>query len=143
MPEPVSSPTRAPNSSQYDPAECDPTRASCAAPVLTLEPVVIEGRPPRAAPSCEREHEAAALGCGLGAAALVVSTLGKTSILDVPRVVVSALREGAGCARLITAYDQCKEEGAARIAAANQCQADGGIAVAGVEKNEVVCLRQP
>ncbi|HEY6081003.1 MAG TPA: hypothetical protein VIW29_19445, partial [Polyangiaceae bacterium] len=122
MPEPVSSPSRAPNSSQYDPAECDPTRASCAAPaappVLTLEPVVIEGRPPRAAPSCEREHKAAALGCSLGTAALVASTIGKTSPTELPRVVISALREGIGCARLIADYDQCKADGAVRIAAA-------------------------
>lgn len=146
MPDPISSTSSAPNSSHYDPSECDPTRASCAPPPapkqITLEPMVIEGRPPRSAPACERELKVAALGCSLGAASLVALALGKTSVLALPGL-VSLVKEAASCAKLISDYELCKSDGAARIADANRCEADGGTAVAGVERNEVVCLEQP
>ena len=118
------------------------TATSPASTPITLETIVIEGRPPRVAPTCEGKLQSAVLSCSLGAASLVASVLGSAGGLSLGTF-LRAVKEGLSCARVITEYSECKEEGAARTAAANRCEADGGVAVAGVEKSEVVCLQQP
>lgn len=140
MPDPVSSSA---NSSVYDPSLCDPTRTSCIEPpeprVVTLPEVVVEGRVPRTPPSCKDQRNAAVAGCTLGIAPLLLSTAEKG--VATPSAVLSAVKEGMACAKLVSEYISCQRDGALRTAVANSCEAAGGTPVQGVEKNEIVCLK--
>jgi hypothetical protein len=137
MPDPVSG---SPNRSVYDPSQCDPSLASCAEPpkpnVVTIPDVVIEGHVPRRPPSCEQQQSGAIVGCILGAVDIAMSAHG-----GIGNALSSSLKEGFSCGKLVAEYFNCKQEGEARTAVANGCEADGGTALAGVEKNEIVCLK--
>ncbi len=137
MPDPVSS---SPNRSVYDPSQCDPSLASCAEPpkpnVVTIPDVVIEGHVPRKPPGCEQQKYGAVVGCILSAAEIAVSASD-----GMTKGIVTGLKEGFACGKLVAEYLTCKREGEERTAAANRCEAAGGTAVSGVEKNEIVCLK--
>lgn len=146
MPDPIG-PAPAPVST------CDPELASCldaepavSSRVITLPPVVIEGRaqpaPPgrHEAPSCKTEADAATQGCVTaviaGAGTLAAAPTGAGLIVGA----AATINQVTSCQRLIAAYDDCKTVGAARADAANQCEARGGTPFSGIEKTEIICL---
>ncbi len=158
MPSPISSA----NSSVYDrtqlvsDASGDSSTMSWApeppVKVVTIEPVLIEGeasrndlvaayeQSKRRVPECQNEALAAAVGCG-AAALSTASTLAAA-----PTGIGLAVGMGAtvvnvtNCWRLIDAYNDCRELGAARAEVAERCEERGGVPLSGVADNELVCL---
>lgn len=146
MPDPIGS-ASAPTST------CDPQLASCldAEPILssrviTLPPVVIEGRaqpaPPgrHQAPSCKAEADAAVQGCIAGALSTVSAVASASSSATLLTSLAATVNHVSSCQRLIAGYDDCKTVGAARAEVANHCESQGGTPVSGVERTEIICL---
>ena len=161
MPDPISSNSSAPidHSSLSD---CDPNVASCPPPptappasstrTVTLDPVYVVGDAgpgaqalvqrgsAQLAPSCTAELASSAVSCPLVTGGVLTTIAASPSIVGGAAGLVATFGLSVQCGKDIASYIACKDAGEARSEIEADCDARGGVALAGASPNTVICL---
>jgi len=155
MPDPISN-----NPAPFDPSllyeHCDSSRATCApAPPsppatrsVTIEPVYVMGDAGPGAqelvrrqsvPSCSPELASSFVSCPLIAGGVLTTIAASPSLIGGAAGLVGTFGLSVQCGKDVASYVDCRDAGAERLDILADCDARGGVALAGVNPNEIVC----